>query len=46
MLEEDTIFEFNIRIRDIDNVSLSLGFPMDDDKLVGKILRAVPEDVE
>ena len=41
MKEDETVEEFNVRIRDLSNESYSLGEPMSDEKLVRKTLRAL-----
>ena len=41
MKEDETVAEFNVRIRDLSNESYSLGEPMSDEKLVRKTLRAL-----
>ena len=41
MLEDESVAEFNVRIRDLDNESYSLGKPMIDEDLVRKTLRAL-----
>ena len=43
MIEEQTIAEFHMQIRDIANTSFSLGEKMSDEKLVRRILRSLPK---
>ena len=41
MFEDESLAEFNMRIRDLANESYSLGKPMTDEELVRKTLRAL-----
>ena len=43
MIEEQTIAEFHMQIRDIANTSFALGEKMTDEKFVRKILRSLPK---
>lgn len=46
MLEDESIYEFNIRFRDIANNSFALGKMMSEEKLVRKILRPLPQKLD
>src|ERR1044072_4801859 len=43
MVEEETIAEFHMRVRNMANTSCSLGEKMSNEKLVRKILRSLPK---
>lgn len=43
MQEDETIVEFNVRLRDVFNKSLTLGEKISEEKLVRKILRSLPK---
>jgi hypothetical protein len=45
MDEDETIYEFNRRHRDIADTSFALGEKMFEEKLVRKILRSLPRDL-
>lgn len=43
MLEEVTIYEYKVHIRDVANEFVPLSVPMSDDKLVQMIMRSLPD---
>lgn len=43
MMDDESISDFNVRLRDIDNTSFSLGEKMLEEKLFRKIIRSLPQ---